>query len=284
MKILITGSHGQLGQELQHLLKKRHIDFLATGSQELDITNEAAVEQYFAHNQPEVVYHCAAYTAVDQAEGDGKETNWKVNATGGTAIIAKACAKYAATLVYISTDYVFDGTRVTGEYLPDDAKGPRNEYGRAKLAGEEAVQKYCTKYYLVRTAWVYGQWGHNFVYTMLKLAQTHDKLTVVADQVGRPTWTRTLAEFITYLVERQKPYGIYQCSNSGQCSWYEFAQEILRDKEVTVTPVSSDQYPTAAFRPHYSVMQLSKETGFEFPKWQDALHQFMHQIEGEQLR
>lgn len=278
MKILITGGNGQLGQEMQHLLNQRGItDYEAADVEKLDITDEASVEAYFAENKPEVVYHCAAYTAVDKAEGEGKAVNEAVNATG-TEIIAKACAKYDALLVYISTDYVFDGSRTEGEYMPDDPTGPRNEYGRTKLLGEQAVKKYCQKYYIVRTAWVYGKYGHNFVYTMLNLAKTHDKLTVVSDQVGRPTWTKTLAEFITYLVDNKIAYGIYHCSNDGTCSWYEFAKEILKDKDVEVLPVSSDEYPTAAFRPHYSVMHLAKETGFEFPMWQDALHEFMAEI------
>ena len=278
MKILITGGNGQLGQEMQHLLNQRGItDYEAADVEKLDITDEASVEAYFAENKPEVVYHCAAYTAVDKAEGEGKAVNEAVNATG-TEIIAKACAKYDALLVYISTDYVFDGSRTEGEYMPDDPTGPRNEYGRTKLLGEQAVKKYCQKYYIVRTAWVYGKYGHNFVYTMLNLAKTHDKLTVVSDQVGRPTWTKTLAEFITYLVDNKIAYGIYHCSNDGTCSWYEFAKKILKDKDVEVLPVSSDEYPTAAFRPHYSVMHLAKETGFEFPMWQDALHEFMAEI------
>ena len=279
MKILITGGNGQLGQEMQHLLNQRGItDYEAADVEKLDITDEASVEAYFAENKPEVVYHCAAYTAVDKAEGEGKAVNEAVNATG-TEIVAKACAKYDALLVYISTDYVFDGSRTEGEYMPNDPTGPRNEYGRTKLLGEQAVKKYCQKYYIVRTAWVYGKYGHNFVYTMLNLAKTHDKLTVVSDQVGRPTWTKTLAEFITYLVDNKIAYGIYHCSNDGTCSWYEFAKEILKDKDVEVLPVSSDEYPTAAFRPHYSVMHLAKETGFEFPMWQDALHEFMTEIE-----
>ena len=278
MKILITGGNGQLGQEMQHLLNQRGItDYEAADIEKLDITDEASVEAYFAENKPEVVYHCAAYTAVDKAEGEGKAVNEAVNATG-TEIVAKACAKYDALLVYISTDYVFDGSRTEGEYMPDDPTGPRNEYGRTKLLGEQAVKKYCQKYYIVRTAWVYGKYGHNFVYTMLNLAKTHDKLTVVSDQVGRPTWTKTLAEFITYLVDNKITYGTYHCSNDGTRSWYEFAKEILKDKDVEVLPVSSDEYPTAAFRPHYSVMHLAKETGFEFPMWQDALHEFMSEI------
>ena len=244
----------------------------------MDITDETKVDTYFAKNRPEVVYHCAAYTAVDKAEGEGKKVNELVNAVG-SEIMAKACRKYDALMVYVSTDYVFDGSRTEGEYMPDDPKGPRNEYGRTKLLGEQAVEKYCDKYYIVRTAWVYGKWGHNFVYTMLNLAKDHDRLTVVSDQIGRPTWTRTLAEFLTYLVDNKIDYGVYQCSNDGQCSWYEFATEILKDKDVEVAPVSSDEYPTAAFRPHYSVMHLAKETGFEFPMWRDALAEFMKQIE-----
>lgn len=276
MKILITGGNGQLGNELQHLLDERNIAYEAADVATLDITKPEMVEEYFAKNRPEVVYHCAAYTAVDKAEGEGKEANELINATG-TEIVAKACEKYAATLVYISTDYVFNGEKKT-EYFPDDPKGPKNEYGRAKLLGEQAVQKYCSKYYIVRTAWVYGQWGHNFVYTMQNLAKTHDVLTVVDDQVGRPTWTRTLAEFITYLVDNKIAYGVYHCCNDGECSWYDFASEILKDKDVEVKPVTSDQFPQDAFRPSYSVMHLAKETGFKFPQWQDALHEFLNEV------
>lgn len=276
MKILITGGNGQLGSELQHLLDERNVSYDAADVATLDITNPEMVEEYFAANQPDVVYHCAAYTAVDKAEGEGKEANELINAKG-TEIIAKACEKYDATLVYISTDYVFNGEKQT-EYFPDDPKGPKNEYGRAKLLGEQAVQKYCSKYYIVRTAWVYGQWGHNFVYTMQNLAKTHDLITVVDDQVGRPTWTRTLAEFITYLVDNNIKYGVYHCCNDGECSWYDFATEILKDEDVEVKPVSSDQYPQGAFRPSYSVMHLAKETGFKFPQWQDALHKFLETV------
>lgn len=277
MKILITGSNGQLGSELRHLLDERGLAYNAENATTLDITKPEKVEEYFAAEHPTVVYHCAAYTAVDKAEGEGKKTNELVNATG-TKIIAKACEKYDATLVYISTDYVFSGEKKS-EYMPDDPKGPKNEYGRAKLLGEQAVQKYCKKYYIVRTAWVYGQWGHNFVYTMLNLAKTHDKLTVVNDQVGRPTWTRTLAEFVTYLIDNDIDYGAFHCCNDGECSWYEFAYEILKDKDVEVTPVTSDEFPQVAYRPSYSVMHLAKETGFKFPDWREALHEFMGKIE-----
>ncbi|KRL02135.1 dTDP-4-dehydrorhamnose reductase [Liquorilactobacillus capillatus] len=274
MSILITGAKGQLGQELTNLLTECGQSFCAYGSHDLDITDEAAVEARFASNKPDIVYHCAAYTAVDKAENEGKERNYAVN-VAGTKIIAKACQKYHAKLIYISTDYVFDGEKA-GEYLPSDPTNPQNEYGRTKLLGEQVVQKYCNKYYIVRTSWVFGKYGHNFVYTMLKLAQTHDNLTVVNDQIGRPTWTRTLAEFITYLVDDKVNYGIYHCCNDGYCSWYEFACEILKDTDVKVKPVTSAEYPTVAYRPKRSVLKLSKETGFSsFVNWKTALASFM---------
>lgn len=276
MKTLITGGNGQLGQELQHLLSDRNVEYTATDSKELDITDKNKVDDYFHQNHPEVVYHCAAYTAVDKAEGEGKETNWNVNAIG-TKNIAQACQREHSTLVYISTDYVFNGEKNT-EYIYDDEKAPKNQYGKAKFAGEKAVINYCDKYYIVRTAWVYGQYGHNFVYTMLRLAKDHDLITVVDDQVGRPTWTKTLAEFIMFLVNKRLEYGVYHCCNDGECSWYDFASEILKDKNIEVKPVTSDQFPQDAFRPKYSVMELSKETGFKFPQWQDALHEFLNEV------
>ena len=277
-KILITGAHGQLGTELCHVLDERGLDYDAFGSKELDITNDKQVRTKFNQLKPQVVFHCAAYTAVDKAEDEGKEQNWLVNATG-TENVAKAAQEIGATLVYISTDYVFDGTK-QGEYQVDDPTHPMNEYGKAKLAGEQAVQQIMDKYYIIRTSWVFGQYGHNFVYTMLRLAQTHDHLTVVDDQVGRPTWTRTLAEFMLYTVQKQVPYGIYQLSNDGSCSWYEFAQEILKDKDVTISPVTSVEYPQKAYRPKYSVMSLDKvkETGFIVESWDSALKNFMIKI------
>ena len=277
-KILITGAHGQLGTELCHLLDEKQLDYDAFGSKELDITDQQQVNTKLNELHPQVVFHCAAYTAVDQAEDEDKERNWLVNATG-TENVAKAAQTIGATLVYISTDYVFDGTK-QGEYQVDDPTHPMNEYGKAKLAGEKAVQQIMDKYYIIRTSWVFGQYGHNFVYTMLKLAETHDHLTVVDDQVGRPTWTRTLAEFMLYAVQKQVPHGIYQLSNDGACSWYEFAQEILKDKDVTISPVTSAEYPQKAYRPKHSVMSLDKvkETGFIVEGWALALNNFMMKI------
>ena len=275
MKILITGAQGQLGTELRHLLDARGITYRATDAKDLDITDEAAVNQYFADYQPDVVYHCAAYTAIDKAEDEAKALNQLVN-VDGTRNLAKAAAKVDATLVYISTDYVFDGDSKE-IYTVDDQPAPRNEYGRAKYEGEQQVQKYLKKYYIIRTSWVFGEYGHNFVYTMLNLAKTHKELTVVDDQYGRPSWTKTLAEFMTFAVDQHLDYGIYHLSNDNSCNWYEFASAILADKDVTVKPVSSAEYPQKAWRPRHSILDLSKTkaTGFEIPTWQDALKDFL---------
>ncbi|WP_203623427.1 dTDP-4-dehydrorhamnose reductase [Lacticaseibacillus sp. 866-1] len=275
MKILITGAKGQLGTELRHMLDQKGIDYRATDAQELDITDAAAVQNYLADFKPDVLYHCAAYTAVDKAEDEGKAINQLVN-VNGTENLAKAAAAVDATLVYISTDYVFDGD-AKEIYAVDDQPAPRNEYGRAKYEGEKMVQKYARKYYIIRTSWVFGEYGHNFVYTMLNLAKTHDHLTVVDDQYGRPSWTKTLAEFMIFAIDRKLDYGIYHLSDDNSCNWYEFASEILKDKAVTVTPVTSAEYPQKAWRPRHSILDLSKTkaTGFEIPTWQEALTQFM---------
>ena len=275
MKILITGAQGQLGTELRHLLDARGITYRATDAKDLDITDEAAVNQYFADYQPYVVYHCAAYTAVDKAEDEAKALNQLVN-VDGTRNLAKAAAKVDATLVYISTDYVFDGDSKE-IYTVDDQPAPRNEYVRAKYEGEQQVQKYLKKYYIILTSWVFGEYGHNFVYTMLNLAKTHKELIVVDDQYGRPSWTKTLAEFMTFAVDQHLDYGIYHLSNDNSCNWYEFASAILADKDVTVKPVSSAEYPQKAWRPRHSILDLSKTkaTGFEIPTWQDALKDFL---------
>lgn len=277
-KYLVTGAKGQLGTELCHLLDEKNADYTAYDSSEMDITDRKVVFDRVEKDNPEVIFHCAAYTAVDKAEDEGKELNWKVN-VDGTKNVAEAAKEVGATMVYISTDYVFDGTN-PGEYQVDDPTNPKNEYGKAKLAGEQAVKETLTHYYTIRTSWVFGKYGHNFVYTMLRLAKTHDKLTVVNDQVGRPTWTRTLAEFMWYLVTTHQDYGTYQLSNEGSCSWYEFASEILKDKHIDVEPVTSDQYPQKAYRPKYSVMSLhkSEQTNFKIPNWQDTLESLLKEI------
>ncbi|AEJ30757.1 dTDP-4-dehydrorhamnose reductase [Leuconostoc sp. C2] len=275
MKFLITGANGQLGQELQKLLRERALDFVAFDSKQLDITNHVAVLAAFEKEQPDVVFHAAAYTKVDVAEDEGRELNWQVN-VNGTKNIADAAKQYGAKLVAVSTDYVFDGTK-NNDYVETDAVNPQNAYGRAKLAGELAVTESGADAYIVRTSWVFGEFGNNFVYTMQRLAAIHPKLTVVNDQLGRPTWTRTLAEFMLHLINVKAAQGIYHLSNEGTATWFDFAREILKDTDVEVTPVTSAEFPQKAYRPRHSVMSLEKAeaTGFEILNWREALEAFL---------
>lgn len=281
MTVLITGGNGQLGTELKKLLDERKISYIAADVKTLDITDEAMVNRVVGELKPEVIYHCAAYTAVDKAEDEGKEINQLVNVVG-TRNIAKAAEANGATLVYISTDYVFDGTNLE-EYKVEDQPNPKNEYGRAKYEGELEVEKHASRYYIIRTSWVYGEFGGNFVFTMQKLAASHPKLTVVNDQFGRPTWTRNLAEFMVYVIEQKAEYGLYQFSNDNSCSWYEFAKEILKENDIQIDPVDSSAFPQKALRPKHSIMDLSKakSTGFSIPTWQEALADFLSSIEAK---
>jgi len=270
--ILVTGSKGQLGQEVTKLLDENKIEYVGYDSSDLDITNRNLVISKLTELKPEYVIHCAAYTKVDAAEDEGRLDNYLVNVEG-TKNIALACEKVGATLFFVSTDYVFDGSKVHGEYLPSDETSPLNEYGYSKESAELLVEEICSKYYIIRTSWVFGEYGNNFVYTMLKLAQQHPKLTIIGDQVGRPTWTKTLADFILYLINKPQEYGIYHLSNDGICSWYEFAKEILKNEEVEVVEITSDQFPQKATRPMYSVMSLdkTKATGFNIMDWKESL-------------
>ncbi|MBZ6014011.1 dTDP-4-dehydrorhamnose reductase [Leuconostoc gelidum subsp. gelidum] len=275
MKFLITGANGQLGQELQKLLRERELDFVAFDSTQLDITSREAVLATFEAVMPDIVLHAAAYTKVDLAEDDGRELNWQVN-VNGTKNVADAAKKIGAKLVAVSTDYVFDGTQ-NNDYVETDAVNPQNAYGRAKLAGELAVTESGADAYIVRTSWVFGEFGNNFVYTMQRLATTHPKLTVVNDQLGRPTWTRTLAEFMLHLVDVKATYGVYHLSNAGTTTWFDFAREILKNTDVEVAPVTSAEFPQKAYRPRHSVMSLDKaeSTGFEILNWREALNAFL---------
>ena len=234
----------------------------------------------------DAVIHCAAYTAVDAAE-DNVDVCMKVNA-GGTRNIAEVCRKLGIKMMYISTDYVFDG-QGTRPWEPDDERHPLNVYGQTKYEGELAVEKWVKKFYIVRIAWVFGVNGKNFIKTMLNLGKTHDHLTVVDDQVGSPTYTYDLSRLLVDMAEKDK-YGRYHATNEGLCSWYEFACEIFKQAaeldpvygKVSVAPVSSEQYPAKAKRPSNSRMSKEKltENGFEkLPTWQDALHRYLREIE-----
>ena len=283
--ILVTGAAGQLGTDVVAELRKREVDHIGTDVVNtddgditfLDITDIDAVRRCLTTYKPQSVIHCAAYTAVDKAE-DEPELCHRINATG-TENIARSCKEIDAEMIYISTDYVFGGK---GE-SPYEADAPKESissvYGMSKLAGEEAVQRYLEKYYIVRISWVFGHTGSNFVKTMIKLSQSKDELNVVCDQVGSPSYTPDLAVLLCDMALSGK-YGVYHATNEGFCSWAEFAAEIMRQSgsSCRINPIPSEQYPTKATRPKNS--RLSKvsldEAGFaRLPAWQDALRRFM---------
>lgn len=279
MKVLVTGTKGQLGYDVVNELEKRGHTAVAVDIEEMDITDAVSVERVITEAEVEAVIHCAAYTAVDAAE-DNVEICRRVNAEG-TENIAKVCKKLDLKMIYISTDYVFDGE---GErpWEPDDERHPLNVYGQTKYEGELAVEKYLEKYFIVRIAWVFGVNGKNFIKTMLKLSETHEELNVVDDQVGSPTYTYDLAVLLVDMVESDK-YGRYHATNEGLCTWYEFAKEIFRQVgvEVKVNPVTSDMFPAKAKRPKNSRMSKEKldANGFHrLPTWQDALERYLSEI------
>lgn len=279
MKVLVTGVKGQLGYDVMAELAKRNIEAIGVDIDEMDITDKISVEKVIGEAAPDVVVHCAAYTAVDAAE-DNEALCRRVNADG-TRNIAEVCKKLDCKMVYISTDYVFDG-QGTRPWEPDDERHPLNVYGQTKYEGEVAVQENLSKYFIVRIAWVFGKNGKNFVKTMLKLAETHDKLTVVNDQFGSPTYTYDLARLLVDMIQTDK-YGIYHATNEGICTWYEFACEIFRQAgvKIEVTPVPASEYPAKAKRPENSRLDKSKltENGFErLPSWQDALGRYLKEI------
>lgn len=288
MRVLVTGVKGQLGHDVMNELAKRNHTGIGVDIEEMDITDAASVERVIRESDVEAVIHCAAWTAVDLAEDEDKIEKVRLVNAAGTENIAKVCAELDLKMIYISTDYVFDG-QGTRPWEPDDERHPLNVYGQTKYEGELAVEKYLSKYYIVRIAWVFGVNGKNFIKTMLNLGKTHDELTVVDDQIGSPTYTYDLARLLVDMVETDK-YGRYHATNEGLCSWYEFACEIFRQAakinpvygNVHVTPVDSSHYPAKAKRPSNSRMSKEKltENGFErLPSWQDALERYLKEIE-----
>lgn len=252
MPLLVTGAKGMLGQDLCPILEDAGYEVIETDVDTLDITNAEQVNQVLKDKMPEVVIHCAAYTNVDKAEEDLK-TAELINVTG-TENIADACGKLGIKMVYISTDYVFDGTK-DSPYTPQDKPNPINNYGMTKYEGEEAVRSFCEKHYIARTSWLYGHHGKNFVETMLSL-KDKEELKVVDDQIGCPTWTVELANGILKLLD-SKPYGTYHVCGSGHTTWYGFAKEIfkLSGLEVNLKPCTTDEFPRAAKRPAFSIME-----------------------------
>ena len=274
MKVLVTGARGQLGQDV--LKELNSVPHVGMDFEDFDITDESAVYAAFDKHEPTSVIHCAAYTAVDKAE-DEPELCSQINEIG-TRNIAKACRKTDAKIVYVSTDYVFPGT---GEHFhkPSDPTGALSVYGKTKLAGEEAIAQLTDKYFIVRTSWVFGYGGNNFVNTMLRLGKERASINVVCDQVGSPTYTVDLAVMLASMARSEK-YGIYHATNEGICSWAEFATEIFRQvkMDTVVNPIPSSEYSAKAKRPLNSRLCKASldEAGFDrLPHWKDALGRYL---------
>lgn len=279
MKVLVTGVKGQLGFDVMNELASRGIEAVGVDVDEMDITDAAACESVITKERPAAVIHCAAYTAVDAAE-DNAELCRKVNAEG-TRNIAKVCRDLDIKMMYISTDYVFDG-QGTRAWEPDDERHPLNVYGETKCEGELAVEELVEKFFTVRIAWVFGVNGKNFIKTMLRLGKEKGAVGVVADQVGSPTYTFDLARLLVDMIQTDK-YGRYHATNEGLCSWYEFAVEIFKQAgmDVKVTPLSSADFPAKATRPSNSRMdktKLSSQGFIPLPDWKDALSRYLEVI------
>lgn len=278
--ILVTGSNGQLGFDVIRELKNRKIDCIGTVRNDFDLTNYEDTEKYILKIKPECIIHCAAYTNVNKAE-DEKELCYKVNVIG-TENIAKVCRKLNAKMIYISTDYVFDGTK-NGEYEVDDIANPLSVYGKSKYEGELKVKENLDKYFIVRTSWVFGSHGNNFVKTMLKLGKERESIDVVCDQIGSPTYTGDLAKLLCDMALSDK-YGTYHATNEGFCSWAEFAEEIMRQAGLSckINYVKSSDYKSKAVRPLDS--RLSKESILEngfgmLLFWEDSLSRFTKDLQ-----
>ncbi len=270
MKVLVTGASGMLGQDLCPILENIGAFVVPTNRSNLDITKKNDVNNFVKQIHPDVIMHCAAYTNVDKAEKES-ELVFKINAQGSENV-ALAASENNALLVYISTDYVFDGTKKT-PYTIKDATNPINVYGASKLAGEQSVKKNCKKFYIVRTSWLYGHNGKNFVETMISLANKPE-LKVVNDQIGCPTWTVELSRAIVKLLAAQKPYGVYHICGSGYASWYDFAKEIfsLMNLPANLQPCLTEDFVRDAKRPQYSVM----ENDSICPDWKSSLKEYIN--------
>ena len=282
MKILVTGATGMLAKEVKGKFAEGN-EIIATDVAELDITNEKAVMDYVMKTKPEYIINCAAYTAVDKAE-ENYELADKINGDGPTNL-AKAAKSAGAKLVHVSTDYVFGGDLdVSKDYKEDDPKAPVTVYGKTKLHGEEGIEANMDEYYIFRTAWLYGVGGNNFVKTMTKLGSTRDEINVVSDQHGSPTYAKDLTEIIYQAIDKKIPYGVYNATNEGYTTWYDFTKEILAEQGISckVNPVTTEEYiemmkVTQAKRPYNS--QMSKEKlkkyGINVPDWKDGLKRYL---------
>ena len=275
MNILITGCNGQLGNEIQ-LLQAQYAQhtWLNTDVNELDITDKAAIERFVEANEIDGIVNCAAYTAVDKAESDPQLAR-KLNADA-PAFLAEAVAKRGGWMVQVSTDYVFNGTKHT-PYVETDEPCPNSVYGQTKLEGEQAVSKLCPNAMIIRTAWLYSEFGNNFVKTMIRLGREREQLGVIFDQVGTPTYAHDLATAIMTAIDKGIKPGVYHFSNEGVTSWYDFTKSIHRLAGINtcqVSPLHTAEYPTPACRPAYSVLDKTKikaAYGIEIPHWEESL-------------
>lgn len=268
-RILVTGANGLLARDLCPMLEDADFEVIETTRNELDVTDELQVRRVISDVKPDYVIHCAAYTNVDKAEEEPEIADL-INAKSAE-YIAKACNSNNAVMIYISTDYVFDGTKKT-PYFPDDTTNPTGAYGLSKLHCEEAVRKFCPAHYIIRTSWLYGHHGKNFVETMISLAEKTE-LKVVDDQVGCPTWTVDLSDAIISFIDEEPPFGTYHACGSGSTSWYGFAKEIfdLMNLNVNLIPCTTEEFPRPAKRPAYSVMD---NEGL-LRDWKQALQEYI---------
>lgn len=276
MKILVTGINGQLGHDVVKELNKRNHEPIGVGKEQMDLTDSTKIKRYIEEVKPEAIIHCAAYTAVDSAE-DNEELCRIVNSYA-VRDIAECAKELDIPMIYISTDYVFDGTK-DGEYTEDDVPNPINVYGKTKFEGEEYVRKILDKYYIVRISWVFGENGNNFIDTMLRLAKERKILNVIHDQVGSPTYTKDLSRILVDMITSDK-YGVYHVTNEGICSWYEFAEEIfkLANIDIELNPITTDKYPTKAKRPMNSKMSKNKLYNSKFKElrnWKEAVNDYI---------
>ena len=284
MKVLVTGANGQLGFDVVKRLQLENMECQGIDREDMDITNDTEVKSFVENYSPDVVVHCAAYTAVDKAEEE-KELCYRVNVLG-TRYIAEACKEIDSKMVYISTDYVFDG-ELDRPYEVDDKPNPINYYGQTKYEGELEVQSILEKYFIVRISWVFGAHGNNFVKTMLKLGKERDEISVVSDQIGSPTYTVDVAELLTDMIKTDR-YGIYHATNEGYCSWYELAKEIFNvaGMDVKVNPILALDFKTIARRPNNS--RLSKESlsdaGLKLlPFWRNSISDFVTSLNTDRI-
>lgn len=279
MKVLVTGYTGQLGFDVIRELKARNIECIGTTRNEFSLTDTEKMQAFVKAYKPDAVIHCAAYMNVNEAE-DNKDLCMLVNYSS-TKELAKICKEIDAKMIYISTDYVFAGSG-EGFYEINNDKEPQNVYGKSKLKGELAIQKILDKYFIIRTSWLFGINGNNFIKYVLSEQKKGNKLRIVNDQIGSPTYTVDLAKLLCDMSLSDK-YGIYHATNEGICSWYDFACEIFKqaDIKINVKPVSSTAFPTKAIRPHNSRMSKKclDEAGFNrLPIWQDALVRYLQEL------